>query len=105
MSRNVIHTVTAVGIPCRNSDITEIKLSNAAGIFHLGEDEIRRTNGPGDLLIGIDHPKLHTGQTRETANLIARQSPLGWVIFGAISGKYEQMNRVFYVNSHAHKND
>ena len=63
VSRNVIHTVTAVGIPCISSDITEIKLSHVAGIFGLGEEEIRRGNGPVDLLVGIDHPKLHTGET------------------------------------------
>ena len=97
VSRNVIHTVTAVGIPCISSDITEIKLSHVAGMFGLEEDEIRRTNGPVDLLVGIDHPKLHTGETREAANLIARQSPPGWVIFGATSGKHEQMNRFFNV--------
>ena len=97
VGRNVIHTVPAVGILCISSDITEIKLSHLAGILGLGEDEIRRTNGPVDLLVGIDHPKLHTGETREAANLIARQFPLGWVIFGATSGKHEQMNRVFNV--------
>ncbi|XP_068723496.1 uncharacterized protein [Montipora capricornis] len=97
VSRNVIHTVTAVGIPCISSDITEIKLSHVAGIFGLGKEEIRRKSGPVDLLVGIDHPKLHTGETREAANLIARQSPLGWVIFGATSGKHEQVNRVFSV--------
>ena len=97
VSRNVIHTVTAVGIPCISSDITEIKLSHVAEIFGLGEEEILRRNGPVDVLVGIDHPKLHTGETREAANLIARQSPLGWVIFGATPGKHEQMNRVFNV--------
>ena len=97
VSRNVIHTVTAVGIPCISSDITEIKLSHVAGIFGLGEEKIRRRNGPIDLLVGIDHPKLHTGETREAANLIARQFPLGLVIFGATPGKHEQVNRVFNV--------
>lgn len=88
VSRNVIHTVTAVGIPCISSDITEIKLSHVAGIFGLREEEIRPRNGPIDLLVGIDHPKLHTGETREAINLIARQSPIGWVIFGATHGKH-----------------
>ena len=97
VSRNAIHTVTAVGIPCIGSDITEIKLNHVAGIFGLGEEEIRRGNGPVDLLVGIDHPKLHTGETREAANLIARQCPLGWVIFGATPGKHEQVKRVFSV--------
>ena len=88
VSRNVIHTVTAVGIPCISSDITEIKLSHVAGIFGLRVEEIRLRNGPIDLLVGIDHPKLHTGETREAINLIARQSPLGWVIFGATHAKH-----------------
>ena len=35
VSRNVIHTVTAVGILCISSDITKIKLSHVAGIFCL----------------------------------------------------------------------
>ena len=91
VSRNVIHTVTAMGILCKSSDITEIKLNHIAGIFGLGEEEIRRRNSPVDLLIGIDHPKLHRGETREAANLIARQSPFGWVIFGATPGKHEQV--------------
>ena len=97
VSRNVTHTVTAVGIPCISSDITEINLSHVAGIFGLGEEEIRRRNGPVDLLVGIDHPKLHTGETREADNLIARQSLLGWVIFGTTPGKRGQVNRVFSV--------
>ena len=94
VSRNVIHTVTAVGIPCLRSDITEIKLSHVAGIFGLREEEIRLRIGPIDLLVGIEHPKLHTGETREAINLIARQSPLGWVKFGATHGKHWQVNRV-----------
>ena len=88
VSRNVIHTVTAVGIPCISSDITEIKLSHIAGIFGLREEEIRLRIGPIDLLVGIEHPELHTGETREAINPIARQSPLGWVKFGATHGKH-----------------
>lgn len=38
-----------------------------------------------NLLIGIDQARLHTGETRETGSLVARHSPLGWVIFGATS--------------------
>ena len=96
-NRCEIHTITAVGIPCISSDITEIKLSHLAGFFGLGETEICRKDGPVDLLVGIDHPKLHTGETREAANLIAWQSPLGWVVFGATPGIPTQVNRVFNV--------
>ena len=86
-----------MGIPCISSDITEIKLSQLAGIFGLGEEEILRRNGSTDLLVGIDHPKLHTDETREAAKLIAQQSPLGWVVFGATPGKHVQLNCVFSV--------
>ena len=96
-NRRDIHTITAVGIPCISIDITEIKLRHLAGFFGLREDEIQRTNGPVDLLIGIDHPKLHTSETREAANLIARQSPLGWVVFGATPGRNPQVSQVFNV--------
>ena len=89
-----------MGIPCISSDITKIKLSHLAGFFGLGETEIRRKDGPVDLLVGIDHPKLHTGETREAANLIARQSPLGWVVFGATPGIPPQVNCVFNVKVH-----
>ena len=95
--RRDIHTVTTVGIPCISSDATESKLSHLAGMFGLREEEIRRTNGPVELLVGIDHPKLHTGETREAANLIARQSPIGWVVFGATPGKHAQVSRVLNV--------
>ena len=97
-NQSVIHTVTAVGIPCISSEITEIKLNHVAEIFGLGKEEIRRRNGQVDLLVGIDHPKLHMGETREAANLIARQSPLDWVVFGATPGKHVQVSRVFNVN-------
>ena len=97
VSRNVIHTVTAVGILCISSDISEMKLSHVAGIFGLREEDIHLRNGPIDLLVGIDHPKLHTGETGEAINPIARQSPLGWVISGATHGKHQQVNRVFSV--------
>jgi hypothetical protein len=49
-------------------------------------------------LVGIDHPKLHTGETRESGNLVARQSPLGWVVFGEMSESCD-VSRVFNVKS------
>ena len=77
-TRREIHTITAVGILCISSDVTEIKLSYLAGLFGLREEETQRTNGPVDLLIGTDHSKLHTGETREAASLVERESPFCW---------------------------
>ncbi|CAB3978503.1 Hypothetical predicted protein [Paramuricea clavata] len=57
------HSVKAIGIPHIREEIVSV---NAAGITeHLGltNEKIRRGKGPVDLLIGIDHAHLHTGQT------------------------------------------
>lgn len=56
-----------------------------------------RGNGPVDILIGINHAKMHTGETREAENLVARWSPLGWVVFGATNGCQGNVNRVLSV--------
>ena len=92
-----IHTFRAVGIPSISSDVSGIKLDKAAEVFGLGKEKIQRGTGPIDVLLGIDHPKLYTGETREADNLVARHSPLGWVIFGAMTGGYENVNQVSHV--------
>lgn len=92
-----IHTITVVGIPSISNDISVIKLDNVAEAFGLGKEKIRRKNGPVDVLLGIDHPKLHTGETRESGNLVARRSLLGWVVFGATSEKFENVSQIFHV--------
>ena len=94
---NSVHNIKAVGIPHISDDITEINLSNIAIQMNLSSDSLVRGHGPVDLLIGIDHAKMHTGETREVGNLIARLSPLGWVLFGAMSGEMSQITRVFHL--------
>ena len=93
-----IHTITAVGIPSISSDISVIQPDDIAETFGFGKEKIRRENGPVDVLVGIDHPKLHTGETRESGNLVARQSPLGWVVFGEMSESCD-VSQVFNVKS------
>ena len=93
-----IHTITAVGIPSISNDVSVIKLDNVAETFGLSREKLRRKNGPVDILLGIDHPKLHTGETKEAGSLVARQSPLGWVVFGATSDeRLENVSQVFHV--------
>ena len=77
------YSVTAVRIPCISSNISKIKVHEVVKLLGLGEKNIKRGDGPVDMLIGIDHPRLHTGETKQAANLVARHSPLGWVVFGA----------------------
>ena len=94
-----VHAVTAVGIPCI-TDIAAVSLNDVARRFGIGSTKLRRGSSQVDLLVGIDHAKMHTGETREIGNLVAR-SPLGWIVFGAASGEQTPVNRVFHVKMSA----
>ena len=96
------HSVKAIGIACISEEITSMITSmNTAGITEqlgLTHEKIRRGRGPVDLLIGIDHAHLHTGQTKQVGHLVARKSPLGWVLFrSSPGGTICDTNRVFFV--------
>ena len=52
---------------------------------------------PVDLLIGINHARMHTGETRQAGNLVARKSPLGWVVFGGTSQDAHETSRILHV--------
>ena len=75
--------LSAVSISCITNDIAEVEITGVAKIFHLDEKCFHRESGPIDILVGIDHPMMHTGETRCKGLMIARHSPLGWVVFGA----------------------
>lgn len=49
------------------------------------------------MLIGIDHPRLHTWETKQAANLVARHLPLGWVVFGAKPREHAHVHHVLNV--------
>ena len=51
------------------------------------------------MLIEIDRPKLHIGEIREADNLLARHSPLAWVIFGAAPTLENAVREVLYVKN------
>ena len=40
---------------------------------------------------------MHTGQTRQAGELVARQTPLGWVVFGGSSGNIQPASRILFV--------
>jgi len=61
--------------------VSEVQLKPIAKLLGLENERIRRGKGPVDLLIGVDHAQMHTGQ------LVARKTPLGWVVFGGPSGE------------------
>nr|XP_054761134.1 uncharacterized protein LOC129267449 [Lytechinus pictus] len=79
-----IFAVDAIGLDCINEDITEVNVGDLAERFNIRKELLHRNSGCAiDLLVGVDHAKMHTGETRQSGKLVARHSPLGWVIFGA----------------------
>jgi hypothetical protein len=66
--------------------------------FGLTLCQIHRGKGSIDLLIGIDHAFMHTGETRQTRCLVARNSSLGWVVFGSTPGERNRVNKIFCVS-------
>ena len=69
--------VKAIGIPCISDDIVDIKTKDVIEGLDLKKENIYRGKGPIDLLIGIDHARMHTGETRQARHVVARKSPLG----------------------------
>ena len=81
IDNNKTFMVKAIGITSISNEISAV---NTSGI---PETKFRRGKGHIDLLIGIDHGQLHTGETRQVDNLLARKSPLGWIVFGGNSAE------------------
>ena len=80
------YSVKAIGIPVISNESSSIDTEKVMEQLGLSGDRIRRKKGPIDLLIGIDHAQLHTGPTKQKDHIVARKSPLGWVLFGNKSG-------------------
>ena len=80
------YVIKAVGIPSISEEIKGVRVSELAEQFDLPRGSVRRRRGNVDLLIGIDHAYMHTGPTKQVDLLVARKSPLGWVIFGSPPG-------------------
>lgn len=92
-----VHMVSAIGLPCINDDIAEVKIDAIAQLFNLKKKDLHRGSGPVDMLIEIDHNKFHGGETRERERYTARCSPLGWVVFGSSPNQIASSGRVFHV--------
>ena len=91
------HVIQAIGIPTISEDITDVKVANIARQIGLRKGQLHRGNGHSDLLTGIDQAKLHTEKTRQAGNVVARHSPLGWVVFRAVPGKQSEASHVYNI--------
>ena len=77
-----------------SDDVAAITRTDVSDLVRLTGEKIHRGTGPVDLLIGIDHAHMHTGETKQSGHLVARNSPLGWVVFGAASGRIQHASSV-----------
>ena len=77
---NKRYTVNAIGIDNISDEIP--KTSHLPELLGLQKTSFRRGKGHVDLVIGIDLAHMHASKTKEVNYLIARKSPLGWVVFG-----------------------
>ena len=78
-----VQAIQAVGIPQISDEVDEVDGNLLASTFGLAESDIRRKAGPIDLLIGINYSRFHVDETKVKGSLVARKSPIGWVIFGS----------------------
>ena len=91
---NATYMISAVAIPCINNDSEPVNLSVVKDKFGI---QVNRRNGPIDILIGVNHPNLHTGESKVSGNLVARHTPLGWVVFGTTGHQKSTNSCVFNV--------
>lgn len=97
LENNAILTIQVCGIAQISDDINQVETKGMVERFGLRDNLIHRGNGPLDLLIGVDHARMHTGEVRQVGNLITRHSPLGWLVFGNKSNSHIGTNKVLRV--------
>jgi len=95
--RGNTYSVKAIGITHISDDVTPVQIKLMAKQLGIENEKIRRGKGPVDLLIGIDHAQLHKGETKQSGQLVARKTPLGWVLFGGSSSGTEAASQIYHV--------
>ena len=93
------YTIQATGIPWITDEISKVRVDDIARKLDLNKKQLHRGFGTADLLIGIDQAKFHVGETKEAGDLVARHTPLGWVIFGATHDQNLQEYQVYHVKT------
>lgn len=72
-----VQIIQAIGIPRLYNEVNEIKVRNFAEKFYVPVNEIKRRQGPNDVLVGINYPKIYVGKTKVRDAFVARNSSLG----------------------------
>ncbi|KAG1650305.1 hypothetical protein GQR58_028141 [Nymphon striatum] len=97
MNKSELFEIRAIGIPDISEDLCEVNLKDLSQQFNIPGQDLHRKQGPIDLLVGVDYAEMHVGPTRRTNNMVARLSPLGWVVFGS------NVADDTFVNQHLHR--
>ena len=84
-SRKLIKAIQTVGISQISEDSPKVNIDHISRVLEIPTDKLHRKEGPIHLLILINYPRFHVGETKVKDGLVARKSPLGWVIFGSDS--------------------
>ena len=79
----IVQTIEAVGIPKISENTSNVNIGQISKILGISKHKLNRKSGPIDLLIGINYSRFHVGHTKMGSGLVARNSPLGWVVFGS----------------------
>ena len=61
-----------------------VNISHISRILEMPASKLHRKEGPIDLLIRINYPRFHIGETKGKDGLIARRSPWGESSLGPI---------------------
>jgi len=88
---NSRYVINAIGIPRITDDIAHVQMKTLVDRLNLERHQVTRGKGTIHMLIGVDHAHMHIGETKQSGNLAARNSPLGWVVFGSSSEKHQSL--------------
>ena len=71
------YSIKAIGIPNISDDIASVPTSQITELLGLSNEKIRRGKGPIDILMRIYHGHMHSGQTRQAGEVVAKKTQLG----------------------------
>lgn len=98
LDRAEIVSVKAIGIPRISEDVSPVRLKPITELLGIKSETLRRGKGPVNILIRIDHAQMHIGKTKQSGKLVARNTPLGWVVFGGSLDDSKPISAIYHVS-------
>ena len=66
------YSIKAIGIASISEEVTAVQMSHITERLGLKNEKLRRGKGQVDLLIGLEHAHMHTGESTQAGQLVAR---------------------------------